>query len=57
MIRMDLSIQIPTHPALADTVVPEVLNLDIGTMGTKKIPIKQTQVNSIVTFISILYHN
>ena len=45
MIRMDLSIQIPTHPALADTVVvPEVLNLDIGTMGTRKIPIKQIQV-------------
>ena len=45
MIRMDLSIQIPTHPALADTVVPEVLNQDIGTMGTRKIPIKQTQVS------------
>ena len=45
VIRMDLSIQIPTHPALADTVVPEVLNQDIGTMGTRKIPIKQTQVS------------
>jgi len=48
MIRMDLSIQIPTHPALADTVVPEVLNQDIGTMGTRKIPIKQTRVHHLV---------